>query len=1009
MSTLLGNRFVPQWVSYEAYISGRLVTSVLASISESALTNRSSFVEVVFQRALFLLSKFSLGPYWIPGCNQGIHSVWLTRINDTSGAFVSIGQFRFQPMSCTGNRSALPPVLIFGQSTALSGTSQIFGQDMKLGIAGAFQSQNFEGGVQGHRLMLNSLDDGYLPANCSANTEALVSTGNVMDLLGYFGTSTTLAALPIAVNASIPLIGPYTGTDALRKPFRYFAVNLRASYADEINALMNYITTCTSYTRFSVFYQDDSFGQAGVEALQAALRAVNFKLLSSGKYPRGTVEVLPGLEQILGGAAPVVPEVILVQATMAPGAAFVLAAKARLPSSTVYLLTSPAGPDPVLALLGSATQNVVFSQVVPSPRDPQSVAAANFRTTLATYSPSVTPSFISFEAYISARFTIAVLERMDLSAGNQLSMEFLQTIYDMALISVDDLEFGPFSTSDGSACNQGLRKVWIYRVGATGYYEEIPNSRFTFTGCFSDPDLLLPKFLLFGQSAALSGTLGAGLGQGLRAAFAEQNRLGGVYGHQLRLVSMDDGGDPSLCLNNTASLLQQQNVAGLAGYLGDSSAEAVRALLGGQSIPLIGATAGSEQFRTMFSPNVINIRASIMDEINALLSYVVQNTPYTRISLLYTSDRELSSEAVAAWGVAFTELNIVRFSSGSYHVLSNSSISGADPGMLLREPFAPEVIAVSVASEAAISLLRVASQRYSRDTLYLLTSEAVSLGLLGALPGLNVRTVVSHVVPVPSDPSSRLASAYRAALAAVNSTATPEFASLEGYVVGRFISSVLKRMAAREVRNASKFVEAIYATSIFVVEGVALGPFLANSSGQRGCNQGLKTVWMSGSQNLSVGGMPEFDFPPFSCSSATSSIPSFLTFGQSAALSGASAISGAELRDGILAAFGVANGQGGVDGHKLALVSLDDGYTPLNCSMNTLTLVKDLKVYGLLGYFGSGTTQAALPIAANFSVPIIGAYTGADFIRSPITRFGVNLRASYGDEINALVLTRSFV
>ena len=53
--------------------------------------------------------------------------------------------------------------------------------------------------------------------------------------------------------------------------------------------------------------------------------------------------------------------------------------------------------------------------------------------------------------------------------------------------------------------------------------------------------------IVFGQSACFSGhnkLLGLLYRQGILAAFAERNRLGGVNGRMLELVSHDDGYEP---------------------------------------------------------------------------------------------------------------------------------------------------------------------------------------------------------------------------------------------------------------------------------------------------------------------------------------------------------------------------------------------------------------------------------------------------------------------------------
>src|SRR5580698_10563416 len=74
--------------------------------------------------------------------------------------------------------------------------------------------------------------------------------------------------------------------------------------------------------------------------------------------------------------------------------------------------------------------------------------------------------------------------------------------------------------------------------------------------------------ILFGQPAALSGdaaALGIGMRDGIRAAFAEANRTGGVNGHALELISRDDGYDPNRSIEATRQLLEEYKVFGIIG------------------------------------------------------------------------------------------------------------------------------------------------------------------------------------------------------------------------------------------------------------------------------------------------------------------------------------------------------------------------------------------------------------------------------------------------------------
>ena len=100
--------------------------------------------------------------------------------------------------------------VLFGQSAAFSGPAQELGKNMRLGIEAAFHEVNQAGGVHGRMLELTSLDDAYEPEAAVANTQRLIGEG-VFALIGAVGTPTSRSATPIAAEAGVPYIAPFTG------------------------------------------------------------------------------------------------------------------------------------------------------------------------------------------------------------------------------------------------------------------------------------------------------------------------------------------------------------------------------------------------------------------------------------------------------------------------------------------------------------------------------------------------------------------------------------------------------------------------------------------------------------------------------------------------------------------------------------------------------------------------------------------------------------------------------
>lgn len=86
----------------------------------------------------------------------------------------------------------------------------------------------------------------------------------------------------------------------------------------------------------------------------------------------------------------------------------------------------------------------------------------------------------------------------------------------------------------------------------------------------------------------------------------------------------------------------------------------------------------------------------------------------------------------------------------------------------------------------------------------------------------------------------------------------------------------------------------------------------------------------------------------------------------------------------------------------LVLMSLDDGYSPLPARANAASLI-GLNVFALIGSVGTPTADAMLPLLTEARLPLVGAFTGARFLRTPHKPYVLNVRASYDDELASLV------
>ena len=255
---------------------------------------------------------------------------------------------------------AASPIQV-GSSAALSGPAGALGRRYHAGSAAALAALNRAGGVSGRAIHLQGLDDGYEPSRAVKNTETLAANKEVLALLGYVGTPTTMAALPVIRRSGLALVGPYTGADELWERDNPLVFAVRASYRDEAKVLAEAMRT-DRRQRLAVLYQADLFGRAGLEAMVAAVKVKGPGVVRSATVKRNSIAVESAVRELLAGSA---VDAIFMVSTYETCAAFVQAARAAGFKGGFYTL-SFAGLEPLAS--GFARTYAAHLRVASGPR-----------------------------------------------------------------------------------------------------------------------------------------------------------------------------------------------------------------------------------------------------------------------------------------------------------------------------------------------------------------------------------------------------------------------------------------------------------------------------------------------------------------------------------------------------------------------------------------------------------------------------------------------------------------
>jgi ABC-type branched-subunit amino acid transport system substrate-binding protein len=349
--------------------------------------------------------------------------------------------------------------ILFGQVAALNGPAQALGQGMREGILAAFEEANRAGGINGRKLELKSIDDGYEPEKTIEATNKAINDDKVFALVGAVGTPTSKAGQPIATAAKVPFIGPFTGAEFLRNPFNRYVVNIRASYFQETEAWVEHLTNDLGVTRIAILYQDDAFGLAGLAGVKKAMEKRNLSLVAEGTFKRNTTALKSALLEIMKGQ----PQAVVTVGPYKPIAAFIKLAR-QLKVDATFVAISFVGSDSLAQELGSEGAGVVVSQVVPFPGDKSLPVVASYQSALAAVNEKSKPGFVSLEGYLAGRLVVEAIKRIP---GEPTREAFLD------VIEREPFDLGGMKLTFSATQNQGSTRVYFTVLQSNGLFQPV--------------------------------------------------------------------------------------------------------------------------------------------------------------------------------------------------------------------------------------------------------------------------------------------------------------------------------------------------------------------------------------------------------------------------------------------------------------------------------------------------------------------------------------------------------
>jgi ABC-type branched-subunit amino acid transport system substrate-binding protein len=295
--------------------------------------------------------------------------------------------------------------IVIGQSAPLSGANAELGNDIRNGALAYFRKVNDSGGVHGRRIELVTLDDANQVPRADENTKKLVEEQGVFALFGYASATLSRPALPTVEKNRVPFLAPFTGADPMRV-FNRYVYNMRASYADELEKIVEHFAPL-GISRFSIVYYDDVVGRENFTAVERALKKRGLTAVSVASFKdRAKPDIAAGVREVAKGS----PDVVILTTLYKASADFIKLARRSGLAAQVASNSFP-GASPLAKELGGEGAGTIVATVVPPPTKRSLPVVQEYQVAIEKHLGRREYSFTSLESYIGAKVMVEALKR----------------------------------------------------------------------------------------------------------------------------------------------------------------------------------------------------------------------------------------------------------------------------------------------------------------------------------------------------------------------------------------------------------------------------------------------------------------------------------------------------------------------------------------------------------------------------------------------------------------------
>jgi ABC-type branched-subunit amino acid transport system substrate-binding protein len=681
----------------------------------------------------------------------------------------------------------------FGSTLGFTGVESQNATSINIGLTTIVDKTNNEGGINGKKIQLTTLDDEFDPKKARKAVEELLQE-DIDILLFPYGSYPVSGYLDLVKTQKVLVVFPNATTLEYRKPDLKYFLHYLASGDLEAQSLIQYAIDELQLKKIAIFYEKEPYSESAFIGAKQTFEKYNLKENKDWiaiSHTKGSIDTFEAAKRIKSFN----PEAIAFMSLISIAHAIMLDLSLNYLQDKTILATTALASDEFKKLAKEKNIQLITSQLSPNPKTSQLDIVKEYRNEIKKTGYPL--SHFSLDAYISGSIFMDILKKIKGEITKEKIIKETEKIknYDFKGLK---LNFNPER-------REIANNVWL-DIGKDQWIKYPKESPKVKKPTPKSTKATEKKEIIVGSTLDLTGPIQKPTKQlleGLSAAIKKANRTGNTI---IKLTVMDDNNKPTKAKKNIEKI---QNKFKTNIFLSPTSSNTLQEylpLIKNKKILVVFPKSSSMNFRKKNLTHIVHFLPTPMYETQVLINYAIKDLAAKKFVVIYQKEDPSSKDAFYGAKEIFDSQNLKE---------NVDWIALTDKDDVAKiQKFSPEAIVWLTPETITKKIIQKLDSDFIREITMFANSFNSTQNFKDNAKENNLTIIYSQLLPDPETSELEIAKEYR------EEVDTPNKLSFEGYINASILIELLNKIDGEVTKE--KIIEQIEQLKNYEFKGLKL-------------------------------------------------------------------------------------------------------------------------------------------------------------------------------------------